>query len=35
MIVNIVLFSVFLNELVGPIISRFGILRGTGIRGRP
>jgi Kef-type K+ transport system membrane component KefB len=28
-IVNIVLFSVFINELVGPIISKFGIKRGA------
>lgn len=34
MIVNIVLFSVFINELVGPIISRFGILRGVDIERR-
>ena len=30
LIVNIVLISVFINELVGPIISKFGIKRGTG-----
>jgi len=30
-LVNVVLFSVFINEFVGPIISRFGIKRGTGL----
>ncbi len=29
MIVNIVLFSIFINELVGPSITRFGITHGT------
>lgn len=29
MIVNIVLLSVFINELVGPIIARFGITKGA------
>jgi len=31
LIVNIVLFSVFINELVGPIISKFGIIKGLGL----
>ena len=31
LIVNIVLISVFINELVGPIISKFGIKKGTGL----
>lgn len=31
LIVNIVLLSVFINELVGPIISKFGIKKGTGL----
>jgi Kef-type K+ transport system membrane component KefB len=30
-IINIILFSVFINELFGPAISRFGILRGIGL----
>jgi Kef-type K+ transport system membrane component KefB len=34
MIVNIVLFAVFLNAIIGPIMSRFGIIRGTGIGGK-
>jgi Kef-type K+ transport system membrane component KefB len=29
MIVNIVLFSIFINELVGPSITKFGITRGA------
>lgn len=29
--VNVVLLSVFVNELVGPVLSRFGIRKGTGI----
>ena len=29
MLVNIILFSVFLNELFGPGISKFGIIRGA------
>ncbi len=29
LIVNIVLFSIFINELIGPIISRFGIVKGA------
>ena len=29
MLVNVVLFSVFVNELIGPLISRYGILRGA------
>ena len=28
LIVNIVLFSIFINELVGPSISRYGITKG-------
>jgi Kef-type K+ transport system membrane component KefB len=31
LIVNIVLLSVFINELVGPVISKYGIRRGTGL----
>ncbi len=31
LILNIVLVSVFINELVGPSISRFGIVRGAGL----
>ena len=29
MLVNIILFSVFINELVGPAISKFGIVKGA------
>ena len=29
LLTNVVLFSVFVNELIGPLISRFGILRGA------
>ncbi len=29
MLVNIILFSVFVNELVGPAISKFGIVKGA------
>lgn len=29
LIVNIVLFSIFINELIGPLISKFGIIRGA------
>ena len=29
LLTNVVLFSVFVNELIGPLISRYGILRGT------
>ena len=29
LLTNVVLFSVFVNELIGPLISRFGIVRGT------
>ena len=29
LIVNIVLFSIFVNELIGPLISKFGIVRGA------
>lgn len=32
-IVNVVLFSVFINELIGPAISRFGIKKGCDIEG--
>jgi len=28
-LVHIVLFSIFINELIGPLISRFGIVRGA------
>ena len=28
-LVNIVLLSVFINELIGPLISRFGVTRGV------
>ena len=31
MMVNIVLFSVFVNELVGPPLSKFGIIRGSNL----
>ncbi len=33
LLTNVVLFSVFVNELVGPLISRYGILRGAGPEG--
>ncbi|MDO9547874.1 MAG: cation:proton antiporter [Candidatus Marinimicrobia bacterium] len=29
LIVNIVLFSIFINELIGPLISKFGLVRGA------
>jgi hypothetical protein len=29
LLTNVVLFSVFANELIGPLISRFGIVRGA------
>jgi len=29
LIVNIVLFSIFINELIGPVITKFGITKGT------
>jgi len=29
MLVNVILFSVFVNELVGPAISKFGIIKGA------
>ena len=29
LLTNVVLFSVFVNELIGPLISRFGIVRGA------
>ncbi|MDE0230131.1 MAG: cation:proton antiporter, partial [Spirochaetaceae bacterium] len=29
LLTNVVLFSVFVNELIGPLISRYGILRGA------
>ena len=28
-IVNVVLFSIFVNELIGPIITRYGVIRGA------
>lgn len=31
LIVNVVLLSIFINELVGPSISRFGIVKGMGL----
>jgi Kef-type K+ transport system membrane component KefB len=31
LIVNIILFSVFVNELIGPSISKFGIKKGLGL----
>lgn len=34
MIVNIILMTVFISELVGPVISRFGILKGVDIERR-
>jgi len=30
--VNIVIFSVFINELVGPVLSKWAIIKGTGIK---
>jgi hypothetical protein len=33
-IINIILFSVFINEIIGPVISRFGIIRGVDIERR-
>ncbi len=33
-IVNIILMTVFINELIGPVISRFGIVRGVDIERR-
>ena len=33
-IVNIILMTVFLNELIGPVISRFGIVKGVDIERR-
>ncbi len=30
LIVNVVLLSIFINELIGPSVSRFGILKGLG-----
>jgi len=32
MIINVVLFSVFLNELIGPLISRYGIIKGAELK---
>lgn len=29
LLTNVVLFSVFVNELIGPLISRYGIVRGA------
>jgi len=31
LIVNVVLFSIFINELVGPSITRFGVTKGTSL----
>jgi hypothetical protein len=31
-IVNVVLFSIFINELIGPSITRFGLTRGTALK---
>lgn len=31
LIVNIVLFSVFVNEIIGPVISKYGIKKGLGL----
>jgi len=33
-IVNIILMTVFINELIGPVISRFGIVKGVDIERR-
>lgn len=33
-VINIVLFSVVVNEFIGPVISRFGIIRGMDIERR-
>jgi Kef-type K+ transport system membrane component KefB len=33
-IINIILFSVLINEIIGPVISRFGIIRGVDIERR-
>jgi Kef-type K+ transport system membrane component KefB len=33
-IINIILFSVLINEIIGPIISRYGIIRGVDIERR-
>jgi len=30
--VNIIIFSVFINELIGPVLSRWAIIKGTGIK---
>jgi len=30
--VNIVIFSVFINELLGPVLSKWAIIKGTGIK---
>ncbi|MCK4641563.1 MAG: hypothetical protein KAU06_09495, partial [Candidatus Marinimicrobia bacterium] len=29
LIVNIVLFSVFINELIGPAITKYGVIKGA------
>jgi Kef-type K+ transport system membrane component KefB len=34
LVVSIVLMSVFINELLGPVLSRYAIIRGTGMEGR-
>ena len=31
LIVNVILFSVFVNELIGPVISKYGIKKGLGL----
>ena len=31
MVVNIILLTVFINEMVGPIFSKFGIKKGTSV----
>ena len=28
-IVNIVLFSIFINELIGPLITKYGVIKGA------
>lgn len=35
LLTNVVLFSVFVNELIGPLISRYGIVRGAGRESPP
>jgi len=29
LVVNIVLFSIFINELIGPVITKFGLKKGA------